>query len=327
LAACGSGDDDRHPAMPASGGSGGAGGSRARAGSSSTPEAGQGGDPVEPAEGGAGGEGGSAGEPPIIYEMGGLPQNMPGICPAGMKLGDEQAQTLAVPGVTLLSMTPDELSIVFTTGQGDALALYVADRASTDDDFAELSVTIPEGYAADAGAALSSDGLTLVLRRENGSGLAELTREARGTSFAADPNEARFAKINSVYPMSLDLVGWPVLSQDGQWLYYVSYDASSVVFQSKLEGGSFEIGKGIDPFTLNGDSGKHKLPTSLATDSRAIFFLDEATKHAVALFRSHPDAPFYEPVDLGERQGAAPNADCTRVYSTVEGELVYQERE
>src|SRR5690348_1340389 len=101
VVACGSGDDDRHPAMPDAGGSSAAGGTRARAGSSSTPEAGQGGEAIEQAGADAGGEGGSAGEPPIIYEMGGLPQNMPGLCDPAMKLGDDQAQVLAVPGATL----------------------------------------------------------------------------------------------------------------------------------------------------------------------------------------------------------------------------------
>jgi hypothetical protein len=47
----------------------------------------------------------------------------------------------------------------------------------------------------------------------------------------------------------------------------------------------------------------------------------------MALFRSRPDAPFYEPIDLGARRGAAPNADCTRLYSSVDGELVAQDVE
>jgi hypothetical protein len=328
VVACGSGDDDRHPAVPAAGGSSGTGGARARGGSSSTPdEAGQGGETIEQAGADAGGEGGNAGEPPIIYEMGGLPQNMPGLCDPAMTLGDDQPQVLAVPGATLLSMTADELSIAFSTGKDAGLALYVADRASLDDDFAELLVPIPDGYAADVGVALASDGLTLVLPRADGDGLGDLSREARGAAFGSELSESRFAKINGQKLTSGRSVGWPVLSQDGKSMYYVSYASDAVVFQTTLNSGVFDIGTGIDPFTLGGASGKFTLLSALAADSRTIFFLDQATKHATARFRSHPEAPFYDPLDLGERQGAAPNADCTRVYSTVEGKLVYQARQ
>jgi hypothetical protein len=169
--------------------------------------------------------------------------------------------------------------------------------------------------------------LGLILPRADGSGFGELAREARASAFGVEPSESRFAKINALKPMSGRSVGFPVLSNDGTSLYYVSYESDALVYQSTLGADTFDIGKAIDEFTLGGASGKFKLITGLASDQRAIFFLDEATQHASVLFRSRAEAPFYEPLDLGERQGAAPNADCSRVYSTVEGSLVYQERE
>lgn len=328
LVACSGGEDDRHPAMPASGGvnaTGATGGTPSRAGSSSPSDAGARGEPD--AEGGAGGEGGaaSAGEPPIIYEMGGLPQNMPGLCDPAMKLGEAEPQEVGVPGATLLALTPDELSVAFTTGAESSLVLYVADRASRQDDFVELEVAIPDGYHASTGVSLSSDGLTLALGRDDNSGFAEVTRPARGEAFGAEPSEARFAKINALKPMSGRSVGWPVLSSDGKALYFVSYFGQARVEQSELGAdGTFSIGVEIDEFTLGGQEGQYKLISGLATDQRAIFFVDEATEHAMALFRSRPGSPFYEPLDLGERQGVAPNEDCTRIYSTVDGKLVYQ---
>lgn len=327
LVACGSGEDDRHPAMPAQGGVAATGGKGSIAGSPE-PDAGHAGQ--SDTEGGAGGEGGagSAGEPPIIYEMGGVPQNMPGLCDPSMKLGAAEPQTLAVPGATLVAMTPDELSVAFTTGDVASLLLYVADRASLQDDFVELQVAIPQGYSAKSGVSLSKNGQSLILTRADSSGFAELTRAERGAAFGVDPSEARFAKINALKPMSGHSVGWPVLSSDGKSLYFVSYFGQSWVKQSELGADdTFTIGTEIDEFTLGGKAGQYKLISGLATDQRAIFFVDEATKHAMALFRSRPGAPFYDPLDLGERQGAAPNEDCTRVYSTVDGGLVFQARE
>jgi hypothetical protein len=323
--ACSGGEEDRHPATPASGGDNATGGTRARAGSPSQPEAGQAGQ--TDAEGGFGGEGGvgTAGEPPIIYEMGGLPQNMPGICDPAMKLGEPEPQDVGAPGATLLAMTPDELSVVFSTGAEQSLVLHVADRASRQDDFVTLQVSIPDGYYARTGVSLSSDGLELVLVRDDDSGFSEVKRDARGAAFGVEPSETRFAKINALKPMSGQSVGWPVLSSDGKALYFVSYFGQAGVRQSELGADdTFSIGTAIDEFTLGGKAGQYKLISGLATDQRAIFFFDEATQHAMALFRSRPGSPFYEPLDLGERQGVAPNEDCTRIYSTVGGELVLQ---
>jgi hypothetical protein len=327
--ACGGGEDDRHPAMPAAGGVNATGGTPSEAGSSFQPDAGQAGE-ID-AGGGVGGEGegeggvGTGGEPPIIYEMGGLPQNMPGVCDPAMKLGEPESRDVGVPGATLLALTPDELGVAFTTGAEPSLTLYVADRASLQYDFVELQVSIPDGYHASTGVSLSSDGLALVLVRDDNSGFAELTRQARNEAFGTAPSEARFAKINALKPMSGRSVGWPVLSSDGRALYFVSYFGQAWVKQSELGAdGTFSIGVEIDEFTLGGKAGQYKLISGLATDQRAIFFVDEATQHAMALFRSRPGSPFYEPLDLGARQGVAPNEDCTRIYSTVDGNLVYQ---
>src|SRR5687767_10799038 len=221
VVACGGGDDDeRHPAAPQQGGSSPTAGRSPRAGSASKPDAGQAGEAEPP--GGASGEGGAAGEPPIIYEMGGLPQNMPGICDPAMELGEPQAQDVGVSGATLLSMSSNELSVVFTTGVDESLTLHVGDRTSVDADFSEQAVSLPAGYLGSRGVALSGDGQKLIIVRDDGSGFAELSRSARASAFGIEPDETRFAKINGVRPMSGESVGWPVLSSDGQALYFVS---------------------------------------------------------------------------------------------------------
>jgi hypothetical protein len=328
VAACSGGGSGHHPAMPAEGGSS-TGGTRPRpattAGTtgSDAGAAGESGSQGGASSGEAGA--GDAGQG-IVFEMAGAPPvETPGVCSPEMKLGSGQAQDVGVADITLLAMTADELSVAFTTGSGAGLALHVADRDSNKAAFAEAPVTVPAGFEAASGVSLSSDGRKLILVMSDHSGFGELSRAARGDAFSGDADLGAFAKINALKPMSGHSVGWPVLSHDGQDLYFVSYFGAALVNQSKRDqAGVFDIGTEIDPFTLGGEEGEYKLPSGLSSDQRAIFFFDQATEHAMALFRSHDGAPFYDPIDLGERRGATPSQDCSRIYSSIASGLVAQ---
>jgi hypothetical protein len=324
VVACSGGENDRHPAMPAGAGSSTGGKAAAAAGTKATIEAGAAGDVS--AQGGAGDGGDGAGDGGSELEIGGAPVLAPpGVCDPVMKLGKAQAQEIGVPGATLLSMTADELSVAFTTGAADLLALHVADRASASGDFAEKLVTLPEGFDASSGVALSSDGLKLIVVRSDHSGFAELSRASRSAEFGTEADPSAFAPINQQKPMSGHSVGWPVLAGDGQTLYFLSYFGQGLVRQSERDKyGVFGPGTEIDEFTLGGEEGAYKLINGVSSDQRAIFFFDQETSHQMALFRSAPGAPFYDPLDLGERRGASPNADCSLVYSSIESGLVAQ---
>jgi hypothetical protein len=245
-----------------------------------------------------------------------------------MMPGKPAAQELdpVLTGATLLAMTPDELSAVLVTGEAPALELHVADRASPEEPFEPQEVSLPEGYEAATGASLSSDGLTLVLVLSDHSGFGAVTRAARGDSFSTEADVTAFSRINAQKPMSGRELGWPVLSNDGNTLYFLSYLGQSLVVQStRGTDGRFDIGSEIDMYTLGGAVGAYKRINAVSADQRAIFYFDEATNHAMALFRSRPGAPFYEPTDFGARQGVSPNADCSRLYSSVDGELFAQD--
>jgi hypothetical protein len=268
------------------------------------------------------GEGGAGGEDEIIYETAGVPnQGPPGACDPEMMLGGDEAQSVGAAGTKLLSMTPDELSLVFVTAD----KLYVADRSALNQAFSELEVTLPDGYDAASGAALSADGKTLTLVATSHAGFADVTRAARGDAFGAEADETRFTTINDLKMTTGQSVGWPVISSDGKTLYYLSYLSYAVVVQSSLSGNAFAYGTEIDEFTLGGIEGEYKLLSGLSVDQRAIFFFDEATGHAMALFRARDNSPFYDPLDLGERDGVVPNQACDRVYSSVASGVVAQD--
>jgi len=322
--ACSGGGNDRAPATPAEGGSS-TGGKRpvVTAGTKSS-DAGAAGDPT--AQGGAGDGGAGDGGTGLVLQIGGAPEQAPpGVCAPDMQLGSAQALDVGVDGITLLAMTSDELTVAFTTGTGAGLALHVADRDATDAAFEEATVTLPDGFDAVSGVSLSSDGRELVLVMTDHSGFGQLSRASRGSAFSGDADVAPFARINALEPMSGHSVGWPVLSHDGKDLYFVSYFGPARVNQSQRSaGGVFDIGTEIDEFTLGGPEGEYKLLSGLSSDQRAIFFFDEKSQHAMALFRSREGAPFYDPLDLGARRGATPNQDCSRVYSSIASGLVAQ---
>ncbi len=321
-AACGSNDDGRPSAAPVGGSGNSSGGSSATAGSRSRPSDGGG---AAGDDGQAQGGTSEAGDGGIVYETAGAPALTPGVCAPTLKAGPSQAQGFGVAGGTLLAMTPDELSVAFSTGMGESLSLHVADRESTSADFVPLVVALPDGYEAASGVSLSSDGLKLVLVTTEHSGFGMVSRPRRGEAFGADVETEPFSRLNAQKPMSGRELGWPVLSSEGTDLYYLSYFGQGLVAQSKLGAdGVFALGTEIDEYTLGGDVGGYKHINGLSVDQRAIFFYDELSQHAMALFRDRADAPFYDPVDLGDRRGAVPNADCTRIYSSVAGALVFQ---
>lgn len=328
--ACGNGAEPHPAAAPADdgGSSSTSGGKSSHAGSSSSSagdavgaSSAQGGagsevDGGEANQGGADAEGGTGGT--MHFEAAGAPPTAPpGVCKPDMSLGTEQAQNGVADKAALLAMTPDELSIAFTTGSAGTLALHVADRASAQAAFEEVAVTLPDDYDASSGATFSADGLALVLASSDHGSFGSLTRAKRGDAFEGEVDTTAFDKLNLLKPMTGQSMGWPLLSKDGKSLYYVSYMQSALVYQCvRDKDGVFDFGTPIDEFTLGGGKDKFKLLSGISADERAIFFFDQETKHATALFRSRDGAPFYDPVDFGARNGAVPNGDCTRVYSS-----------
>lgn len=328
VVACSGGENERHPATPAGAGSSTGGKAAAAAGTKATTHAGAAGDAggqggADNGEGGAGDAGMGA-----VLEIGGAPALAPpGVCDPVMKLGKAQSQDVGAPAAILLSMTADERSVAFTTGADDSLALHVADREAASGDFTDRPVTLPDGFDAESGVALSSDGLKLIVVMSDHSGFGELSRGSRGAAFEGDADPTAFAPINQQKPMSGRSVGWPVLSADGNTLYFLSYFGQGLVRQSERKSGVFDPGTEIDEFTLGGQEGAYKLLNGVSSDQRAIFFFDQETSHQMALFRSAPGAPFYDPLDLGERRGATPNADCSLVYSSIGSGVVAQPTE
>jgi hypothetical protein len=224
---------------------------------------------------------------------------------------------------SLLSITADELDIAFLRGG----ALYCAHRAAASASFAAASaVTLPTGYVATAGVALSADGLTLVLVSSEGQSFGALMRSSRTADFSATADTTAFAGLNQRAIQTLEHYAAPVLAPDGNSFVFSGFlpDAgTSVVYESGLSGQAWEMPRNVSQGLFDGSGGKRPLPTGLSSDSRTLFYFDEATSKEVARYRDRPDAPLYDPsVDLGDLAGAVPNEKCDRIYYSAAGSVL-----
>lgn len=278
------------------------------------------------AAGEAGGAAGDGGE-------GGLEQGMVVVVPPST-CSEAAAWTGATPlsGVSttsdekLLSITADELDIVFTRDG----ALLHAHRSTAKGAFdAGSPVTVPDGYDSTAGAALSGDGKTLLLVASDGHGFAELTRAGRADDFGVTADSSAFVALNERAAQTQEHYANPVLAPNGSSLVFLSFTPGiamnlAIVYESVLSANIWAMPSSISQGIFDGTTEKRPLPSGLSSDSRTLFYYDEATSKQVARFRDRPDpnAPLYDFVDLGGRAGAVPNSTCQRIYYTSNGDVL-----
>jgi len=342
IAACSSNSDEHAPPPVADGGAssrsgaGGhaSGGKSGKGGSSGTAHGGAG----EHADGGAAGssagEAGAGGEGGM--EEGEVIPVLPGACSEAATW--ESATVL--PGIStaadeqLLSITPDELDILFLR-DGSAMRAH-RDTAGAAFD-AAVALPIADGYGIDAGVALSADGKTMVLLATTGQSFAAFTRTSRSADFSVTPDESAFIGINQRALQTMQHYTAPVLSPNGATFVFAAFtppptggfsggfQGVSVVFESVWTGSAWAMPESISQDLFDGTTAARALPSALASDSRTLFYEDEASAQQMARFRDRPDAPLYTVVGLDQRTGAMPNVKCDRLYYSSGGDILFAE--
>jgi WD40-like Beta Propeller Repeat len=280
-----------------------------------------------------GGAGGAAGEAGAMNDAGaaGLEQGVVVVVsPAACSEAADWTGAALLAGVSttdteqLLSITADELDIVFARNG----ALFRAHRSAATAAFdAGSAVTIPDGYDLTAGAALSADGKTLVLVATSGQAFASLTRNSRTGEFGNTADPGAFAGLNARALQTLEHYTHPVLSPDGKSLVFAAFTPSlaggpAVVYESVFSNSGWAMPSSISHYIFDGTTEKRPLPSGISSDSRTLFYYDEALSQQVARFRDRPDAPLYTVVDLGGRTGSVPNGSCKRIYYTSNGNVL-----
>ena len=334
-AACSSSSDDRAPAL-AEGGAGGAGG-RAPASKSGAGGSDDGGSAGELGDGGTAGQAGAVGSAAGeageggAFEEGAIIPVGPGTCSESAAW----ASNTPLEGIStdaneqLLAITPDELDIVFL--RDDSLWLAHRELASAAFDM-PVAMTIPDGYGVQAGLALSADGKTLVLLA-TGAGenpqsgeqrFAAFTRASRTDSFAGTPDDSAFIGINQRALQTMQRYAAPVLAPDGKTFVFAAFtpmQGVSVVYQSVWTTNGWSMPESISQDLFDGTSSARVLPSALSSDSRTLFYFEEASGKQIARFRDRPDGPLYTAVDLDMRAHAVPNAKCDRLYYSSGGDV------
>jgi hypothetical protein len=222
---------------------------------------------------------------------------------------------ISTPGAdeTLLTMTHDELSIVFSRDD----ALYVADRASAAAAFGSpAEVTLPAGYTHQYGLAISPDGLTLVAVSDTSEGFADISRAARQGAFDAEPSTARYDSIAYDANQYGRYLTWPVLSKSGESLFYTALIGDSSYVYHAHGQASFAVPAGMG--VLGGEGGDLKLTQSVSADERVVYVFDQALGYSVGYRSSAPGAPYYMPVPFEALRGVFTNDGCSRLYGTAD---------
>lgn len=272
------------------------------------------------AEAGASGDGGCVDPTP-----GPLPSPLPkSACDPNAKLAQEEKLALSTPDIdSLVAVTPDERTIVFTTKRPPAAStLWVADRASASSAFGapvEVPFADPGPIFVEEGA-LAPDGLSLVVASAERDRFVVVSRDAAGKPFGA-PVEGPLADVNKAL-VAGDGVDHPVLSADGLSFYFFrtrGEEGGQLRATRPTLGATFGAPQPVPRSCLLEGGAGRRVMTAIAKDELAAFFVDEADGTAFVAFRPAPGFAFTRRQDLGKRRQPTPNAACSAVYYSTVG--------
>jgi hypothetical protein len=224
------------------------------------------------------------------------------------------------------SVTPDELTIAWTSGTGGAAVVEYADRASTTDPFSAPQ-TLAAGQFTTDRVALSQDGLRLVAVSSDGQGFSELTRTSRlapGNTFGV-AGMGTYANLDATGALTAgQSYGDPVLSADDRAFYYSVYGngATATVFRTArlFAGDSWPAGAAVASSSgLAAQGALRRRPTGISSDEQTLFFWDEVMTMERAAWIDESTGSFDVFANLGTMAMAAPNTACTELYFSSAG--------
>jgi hypothetical protein len=239
---------------------------------------------------------------------------------AGTKLAISTAQSDLFGAVT-----PDELTIAWMTAAGSVL---YADRATSTDAFGAPQ-TLTAGIALDR-VALSPDGLTMIVVSSARDTLAQVTRGSRPSAFSSTLDLKPFASLDPLAQEgdagttpSHGLFADPMLSADGQFLYYSQYGVQTLTmcesYRAAKDTSPWGQGRNLLEPQLGAPdtSGTRMIPTGMSSDDLTLFYWDGVTKTEKAAFRDQAlsNNTYKQFVALGATyRNAAPVGSCGRIY-------------
>ena len=338
---CGDDDGDRPPTIEptsggrsATGGRGGTGGlgtgggagaahqggtGDALAGQGGESESGSAGAPIDGSAGAAeGGAGGATPQPlpfPCPSDELVEPPSLDTVCSPTLTPGQREPLLTESGAATLLGVSSDELTVVWSTTGVLGAAFMVADRPSLEEPFGRAQFEL-EGSVV----ALSADGLRVVAVAMDGSRYFEISREVRGGRFSVESDEA-FVQLNAqAEEQGLKYAGG-ALSADGLHFAYLAFASDDERYPVRVThrdhvAEPWPAGEQLELCELEAHESRSRRPTAFSSDGLTLFFHDPERGRSRAAYRATIDDPFEWFIDLAPLGSVYPNAACDRLYSS-----------
>ena len=304
---------------------GGAAGEKSAGGDSNGGVPAQGGVPPLGAAGDAAGPPGVGGDPGLMVEPcpsdgATQPAAFAGVCTAAKSWatgGNVAVTSGAAP--SFVSVTPSELTLLWTETPSSVPVYFLADRAATSDAFGETQELSFANVLS-----VSPDGLRLTVASGDGR-LLEATRAERGDSFG-EPEPGAYSLLDAdalAHHLTLSDVA---LSADDRRLYYGAWsldEATPYPVRVSTRGGTepWPVGTPLTGCELKAYGAFGPRPTAVSSDGLTLFYFDAARGRSRAAFRTTDSAEFTWFVDLPGMLRPAPNAACDQLYhSPASGE-------
>jgi hypothetical protein len=205
-------------------------------------------------------------------------------------------------------------TVAWTTSAG---AVYVADRASATDSFGTpAQVSTGATQLSTGRVALDVLGLKLVATLASGKSFVAFVRASTSSAWV----QSQTNEFNAIATIEGGpVVSNPVLSGDGQALYYILQLGTNapVLVESPWDPTTKQWGVGNDltnPEFQMTSASQLRRPTGAASDRQTLFFFDEMVGHERAAYRNSPGQDFDYFQDLPNVPEAAPIDDCLTLY-------------
>jgi hypothetical protein len=224
---------------------------------------------------------------------------------------------------TFGAITPDGLTIAWMAPESSQPTLHYADRNATTDPFGTTHLIAP-GYYAPGRAALSPDGLRLIVVQSGGKAFGEYTRVDRTDTFSTVASGAAFDALNAL-GLSFtanESFGDPIVSNDDRTFYYSRYGGGEVetMFASvRPDEIGWPVGTSLQGAMLDAKCGKRRRPTGISSDGLTLFYWDDLSGSERAAYRPSVGAAFTGAIDLGQLAEAQPTAACDALFYSGKG--------
>jgi hypothetical protein len=209
-------------------------------------------------------------------------------------------------------VTPDELTIAWTSSAGGVVTAWYADRATSTAPFGT-----PQSLASSVGAlaldrvTLSGDGLRIGAVASGALSFVGATRASRSVAFGTPDTEFQGLGGGEAPPT----LASPLLSGDDSELFYlITGQSSDFVIHDATGGLPWKGGVELSAPQLSRSATSYRRPSGVSLDGLTLFYWDEVSSTEKMAIRPVASQPFNQFVDIGARANASPAASCQRIY-------------